>query len=352
MSDPTPPDAPRPTPDDPAIEIRSIDYGKRDIPVYRFGAAPLEGVRTVPESSFRGRANALVAARVDVRVLGDAFAPSYTDGDNRLVVATDSMKNFVLERALAWNGAVLEDLLHTLGADFLATYEQIKGIELTAAEEPFEAELVPADANAFAVSSVLHSHGGGDRSTARLRLARGGDGPRGVRIEAHRSGRARLRMVKTTGSSFARFVRDDHTTLPEVEDRPLYIHFDVDWGYLDPSDALARDPRRYVPGEQVRDVCAAVFEELNSRSIQELVYRMGQRILRRFPELDEVRFRAQNRLWDPAVADPDDPLRMVRTDPRPPFGAIGLTLGRADGAGGADPARSAATERSRTTWDA
>ena len=56
---------------------------------------------------------------------------------------------------------------------------------------------------------------------------------------------------------------------------------------------------------------------------------MGLRLLERFPQLTEVRFEAQNRLWDKAFAS-DDPAVQVRTDPRPPYGQIGLTLTRAE----------------------
>ncbi|HEU0113296.1 MAG TPA: 2-oxo-4-hydroxy-4-carboxy-5-ureidoimidazoline decarboxylase, partial [Thermomicrobiales bacterium] len=76
-----------------------ISYGKRRVPVYRVYARPLEGVAAVPESTFRGRSNTLLAAEVDVEVFGDDFLPAYTVGDNSTVVATDSMKNFILRES-------------------------------------------------------------------------------------------------------------------------------------------------------------------------------------------------------------------------------------------------------------
>ena len=44
-----------------------------------------------------------------------------------------------------------------------------------------------------------------------------------VRITDHESGRRDLQLIKITGSAFADFARDEHTTLPERPDRPLYI---------------------------------------------------------------------------------------------------------------------------------
>lgn len=305
------------------MKIASIDYGKRSIPVYRFSATPLRGVRPVPESAYTGSENRLVAVDVSVQVLGENFTAAYTEGDNRDVVATDSMKNFVLQKALEWNGATIEDLLAFIGGAFLDTYPQMEAVVMSGDEIPFEAELVPDGDGGFAASEVLFAHARGDYGGAQLAIERSERGPV---IADHMCGRSELRLVKSTGSSFARFVRDEHTTLPEVEDRPLYIWLDVTWRYRDADDARGADSGRYVPSAQIRDICAAVFEEVNSRSIQELVYRMGERVLQRFPQLAQVGFEAQNRLWDRAFADPDEPLRMVRTDPRPPYGDIGLVL--------------------------
>ena len=75
-----------------------IAYGKAEVPVYRHYAAPLAGLAPVPESRFTGRDNALFANEVTVEVFGDNFLPAYTRGDNSNVVATDSMKNFILRQ--------------------------------------------------------------------------------------------------------------------------------------------------------------------------------------------------------------------------------------------------------------
>jgi urate oxidase len=71
-----------------------------------------------------------------------------------------------------------------------------------------------------------------------------------------------------------------------------------------------------------------VFHEFVSLSIQHLVNEMGERILARFPQLAEVSFDAQNRLWDLSSKSEADPRMKVYTDPRPPYGSIGLRLFR------------------------
>ncbi len=302
-----------------------IRYGKGNITFYRTYAAPLRGVSTIPESSFTGRENILFAADVDVEVFGDNFLPAYTEGDNSMVVATDSMKNFTMSMALEYSGSTLEGYLAFLGRRFLTTYPQMQSLRLTAREQPFAAASVPTDAGGFAASQVLFSRRHDEQAFAQLELDRGGEG---TRVTAHRCGQIGLQLIKVTGSSFSQFVRDQHTTLPERPDRPLFIYLNVYWQYAQPKDALGDSLEHYVPAEQVRDFVQAIFHQFVSNSIQHLLHEIGSRLLFRFPQLSSVSFDAQNRLWDTVVVSDQDPTRKVYCDPRPPYGMIHLTLGR------------------------
>ncbi|CAA9555382.1 MAG: Uricase (urate oxidase) [uncultured Thermoleophilia bacterium] len=302
-----------------------ITYGKAGVPVHRVHAPPLRGLRAVPESAATGRPNVLFAHEIDVEVFGDNFLPAYTEGDNSTVVATDSMKNFILRLGLDSEASTLEGYLDDLGRRLLATYAQMEGVRVAGRELRFDAVPVPDGDGGFRPSDVLFSRHPGDHGVAVLRFGRVGDE---VVAEDARGGRAGLELVKITGSAFTQFVRDGWTTLPERRDRPLFIGLDVGWRYLDPADASGRDPTRYVASEQVRDVVAAVFEELVSESIQHLVNDMGARVLERFGQLAEVSFDARNMTRDPvAVSDTDDRVR-VYSDPFPAFGTITLTLRR------------------------
>jgi len=303
-----------------------IRYGKADVKVYRTYGTPLRGVTPIPESPFAGRDNTLMAAELEVAVHGNAFLDAYTRGDNRRVVATDTMKNFIHAASLASTAATLEGWLHEVGSAFLATYPDMERLTMSGRELPFPAALVPADdGDGFAASEVLFARDRNDRSTASLELERGDSG---IRIGAHACGRTDLQLIKITGSSFADFARDEHTTLPERPDRPLYIWCDTGWRYARAEDALGADPARYVAGEQVADLAGAVFHEFVSLSIQHLVNEIGNRMLERWPQLAEVSFEATNRLWDPGAQSETDPRIKTYADPRPPFGRIGLVLRR------------------------
>jgi urate oxidase len=185
--------------------------------------------------------------------------------------------------------------------------------------------LVPGD-DGFGLSDRLFSRDRCDHGTARLELARGPSGS--VTITDHASGRAGLQLIKVTGSAFADFARDEHTTLPERRDRPLYIWCDIGWRYTDASHAVLGDPGRYVASEQVADLANAVFHDFVSLSIQHLVNEIGTRMLDRWPQIAEASFDAQNRLWDVGAESADDPRIKTYADPRPPFGHIGLVLRR------------------------
>lgn len=292
---------------------RVIEYGKAAISLYRTYATPLS-VRPIPESPFTGSDNVLFAALVDVRVFGRDFLAAYTEGDNSQVVATDTMKNFVYAMALEFPGATLEAFAAFLARRFLETYPVLESLEVLVREQPFAK-----------VGGALFDRLRDDVSVARVRAERL-DG--GIAIIDAQSGRDDIRLIKITGSSFARFARDDFTTLPETIDRPLFVHLDVHWRYGLLPAGTGELAEEYVHGDQIRDLVRHTFDGFNSRSIQHLVNEMGERILARLPQLSEVRFDAQNRTWETAATSERDPKTKVYTDPPGTYGKIVLVLRR------------------------
>jgi len=303
-----------------------ISYGKAEVNVYRTHGTPLTGITPVPESPFTGRDNTLMAAEIEIKVRGQGFLESYTEGDNRQVVATDTMKNFIHSASASNLSPTLEGWLDHVGRAFLDTYPQMERITMVGRELPYPASTVPADdGEGFVASEVLFARDRNDQSTARLDLELTDGGT--VRLSDLASGREGLQLIKITGSSFADFARDEHTTLPERPDRALFTWIDIGWRYTDFAHALGTDPGRYVAGDQVSDMAASVFHGFVSLSIQHLVHEIGGRILERWPQLAEVSFEAQNRTWDPGVTSPDTKVKTY-ADPRPPIGRIGLVMRR------------------------
>jgi len=250
-------------------------------------------------SVYRIAGDDLFACEVRVIVRGAAFEASYTEGDNSMIVATDSMKNFVHTMGLEYEGATLEGFVELVGSRLLARYEHMEGVQVSAKQVPFES----VGGNAMRRRYDAYA-------LAELDLDRSG-------VVSARSAWNGLHLIKLTGSSFAGFVRDEYTTLPEAKDRPLFVHMNVGWANADFADRA--------PAEEVRDVAVTTFGEVGSASIQELVHQIGGRVLESFPQIAAVDFYAENRLWDTAQTGEG---ATVYTDARPPFGVITLTLER------------------------
>lgn len=268
-----------------------ISYGKLSVPVHLV------------------RGERLLAADVSMEVLGQGFLPAYTEGDNASVVATDTMKNVILRRAHEYDGATLEGLLYNLGTGFLSSYPEMEGLRLWAVRQPWVAE-----------TGKLFRRVDGDHETVEIELAQ----DRG--LTSHRAGHVGLRLLKTTGSAFTKFARDDDTTLPERGDRPLLVHLDLHWRYGDPGDAIGAG---HVPAAAVVELVLATFDAFVSESIQQLVHEMGTRLLAAFPALAQVSFRAENHTHDPGPgAEGTDPLAKTYTSPFPAWGLITLVLDR------------------------
>jgi urate oxidase/2-oxo-4-hydroxy-4-carboxy-5-ureidoimidazoline decarboxylase len=235
--------------------------------------------------------------------------PAYTEGDNRDVVATDTMKNFVYAMALEYPGASQEGFAAFLGRRLLETYPQMKALRIFLREVPFAVH-----------SDKLLSPLDDDYGTVELELGREG-------LRSLRCGRRNLRLVKLTGSAFRDFARDAYTTLPEVSDRPLFVHLYVHWRYQAMEDGVS-DRKGRIDSEAVRKAVISTFDDFVSMSIQHLVYEMGTRLLERFSGMSEVAFDAENRLWDTSKVSETDPKSRVFSDPKPAHGSIGLTLRR------------------------
>ncbi|WP_049915658.1 factor-independent urate hydroxylase [Natrialba taiwanensis] len=300
--------------DSPDDSGRTMNYGKEKVSVYRTYATPLDGVRTIPESQFDGRENILFGHDVRVQVEGEEFLSSFSEGDNSMVVATDSMKNFVLHQAGEYDGATTEGFLHFVSSQFLETYSQMESVRMSANEIAFDERPVPEGNSEFEPSDLVFRVSDDESAFGEVYLTRSEDGPV---IEDLTGGVTDIELVKVKGSSFEGYVQDEYTTLPERTDRTLYITLDIFWRYTDPENALGEEPERYIPAEQVRDIAQVVFHEVDSNSIQDLIYQIGQRVLKRFPQLESVSFEANNRTWIRERDDLDSDAKVLKEPPRP-----------------------------------
>ncbi|SFS62332.1 factor-independent urate hydroxylase [Paenibacillus sp. BC26] len=305
---------------------RTLYYGKGDVLAYRTYAAPL-AVTPIPESPYCGETNIIFAHNVTFSVSSEVLLSSFSEGDNTHVVATDSMKNFILRHAAAYDGSTTEGFLAYVAEAFLAQYPHITDVEMAADRIPFQSIQVGGDGG-FNESGLVFRRSHNEHAHASLGMKRAADA--GAVVVSHASGIADLQLIKVSGSSFYGFIRDEYTTLPESYDRPLFIFLNINWRYSKVTDAIDGNSGAYVAAEQVRDLAQHVFHSIQSPSIQYLVCQIGLQLLTRFLQLEEVSFESNNRTWETIVDRDSVTGAGAYTEPRPPFGFQGFSLTRAD----------------------
>ena len=270
-------------------------YGKSDVIAYRLNRDGRAAHGSGP----------IFGANVSMLLYGDAFWKTYTEGDNTGLIATDSMKNFIQQETMNFEGNDLEAYCRFLGEKFLGIYRQVEGLQISAFDLPY----------APIGGDVAFAPAGPERATARIECDRSG-------IVEIASGLSGFKLLRLGGSAFQGFVRDRYTTLPDLKNRPLLMWLDMEWRYIDADAAFTQG----MAAEQARQIVREVFASTESGSIQQLIHRIGTDVLAAIPAIAELDLEANNRTWD-TIAEQADVLG-VYTDPRPAYGCLGLTLKR------------------------
>jgi urate oxidase len=205
---------------------------------------------------------------VAVALEGD-FAAAHTDGDNSMVVATDTMKNTAYAFAAEHLAGSIESYASALAGHFLEP-EQVDRATVNVREHAWH----PIDINGRPAPDAFVRSGEGTRVAT---VVAGRDA---VVVEA---GIEDLVVMKTTRSAFSGFPRDRYTTLPETEDRLMATKVTAIWRYGAPDvdfDATWR---------AVHATLLEVFADHDSPSVQTSIWIMAKAMLERHEELDEVR---------------------------------------------------------------
>ena len=221
----------------------------------------------------------LIELSVDVDLEGD-FADTYLAGDNAKIVATDSMRNTVY--ALASDGPIgsAEAFAGRLASHFAGTYPQVDAATVTARQERWDR----LDADGRADHPHAFVSGGADKRLAVARASADG--------AALSGGVEGLAVVKTGGSAFAGYVRDEFTTLPETDDRIMGTVIDAAWHY-DPSKVAAAD--HDATHLACRGAMLAAFAAHQSASVQQTLFHMAGAVLEASGDVASVTLSMPNR---------------------------------------------------------
>jgi len=213
---------------------------------------------------------------VDVALEG-AFEAAHVRGDNSGMLATDTMRNTVY--ALA-HGHPVEDVERfgmRLVERFVAAGPSVSRARIHLVEHPW-ARLTTAGGAAH--EHAFQRAGDGDRVATVS-----GDGT-SVEIEAGIDG---LVVLKTTGSGWEGYLRDEYTSLAETDDRIMATEITARWIYRD-TDV------DFTPSWQaVRAVVLEAFGDHYSPSVQFTLHRMGEAVLEARPEVQRISFSLPNK---------------------------------------------------------
>ncbi|KAF9111041.1 hypothetical protein BGX27_005476 [Mortierella sp. AM989] len=225
---------------------------------------------------------------------GASFTTSYTEASNKAVVATDSIKNtcYILAKS-----SKVVDTLELFAAEianhFLNTYAWVEGAHVTIIRHRW------ARMN---IDGKPHTHSfwrdGEETRQTDIFVKRADNGRRTVDIKSAIAG---LLVLKTTGSSFEDFVRDEYTTLAEAKDRILSTCVDAQWEFNIPSAAtenlmsnMAQIPFNQIY-ESVREVTCKTFANDESASVQATLYKMAAQSIANWRPLTRVSYALPNR---------------------------------------------------------
>jgi urate oxidase len=276
-------------------------YGKAETRVVRI-------VRDTPRHEIRD-------LNVSTSLRGD-FAAAHTDGDQSQVLPTDTQKNTAFAFAKQHGVSSPEDYALALGGRLLEATPAATGA--TVAVEEYAWDRIPVD-------GAGHDHAfvrrGGEVRTAVVDV--GADGPVVV------SGLHDLVVLKSTGSEFKNFLRDEYTTLPDADDRILATALRATWRHG--AAAVARPVDWNASYDAVRTLLLATFATTYSRALQETLYAMGRAVLEAYEDIAEISFAAPNKhhfLVDLEPFGLDNPGEVFVAADRP-YGLIEATVTRA-----------------------
>ena len=204
------------------------------------------------------------------------FDPAHLIGDQSNVLPTDTQKNTAFAFAKSHGIDSIEHYGLELARHFVRDIEPVRGARIEIEEFAWERAVV---------DGVPHDHtwmrAGRETRTAAVTVDATGEYVIG--------GFKDLVILKSTGSEFAGFLKDEYTTLQETKDRVMatslvakwrFASSDVDWDAVYP---------------EVKAIMVHEFATLQSLALQQTLWHMGKAVIEQIPSIVEVRLTAPNK---------------------------------------------------------
>lgn len=197
------------------------------------------------------------------------YDEAFTEGDNKAVLPTDTMKNTVYALAAAERVRDAESFGLALARHFLDRSPRLERVRIDITEHAW-GRIASGD-RAYGHAFVRQ---GPDTRTSTIEADR-----RATTVDA---GIADLVILKSAHSAFAGFPRDEYTTLPETHDRLFATSLTATWRYRDL--AVSFD----TAWQAVRRTLLESFAEHRSASVQHTLHAMGQAVIEHLEDVASI----------------------------------------------------------------
>ena len=244
----------------------------------RYGKAENRVVRIVRDTD----RHEIHDLNVSTSLRGD-FEAAHVDGDQSAVLPTDTQKNTAFAYAKQHGVTSIEDYALALGRRLLAATPAATGALVRVEEHAWDRIFVGGD------TWEGHDHAfvrrGGEVRTTEVDVTRD--------AATVTSGLTDLVVLKSTGSEFRGFLKDEFTTLPEADDRVLATSLTAAGpGRRRPSRRASTGTRRTARSGRR---CSSCSPRPTAGRLQETLWAMGRAVLERQPGVAEIAFVAPNR---------------------------------------------------------
>jgi urate oxidase len=240
----------------------------------QYGKAETHMLRVTKGGPF-GSVHEIKDINVSIALVGD-FAGSHLTGDNSSIVPTDTQKNTVYAFAKDEPIGEIEQFALRLARHFSKDFPAVQRARVSIEEYPWAR---------IEVGGKPHPHSF-VRAGLEKRLAMVTCTPDRAWVVA---GISDLYLLKSTGSEFSGFPRDQYTTLAETHDRVLATDVAARWRYsteeLDWADVFGA----------TRTQLIEAFAAKHSLALQQTLYAMGESALEARPEIAEIRLSMRNK---------------------------------------------------------
>ncbi len=206
---------------------------------------------------------------VEIELAGPEFGGCYYEGDNSKIVATDSMKNTVYVIGARDDLNSIEEYGLALAKHFLDDYKHVDEANVRISEDIWSQ--IPIEGGLHPTSFVKAQS---DLRCTSIWMTR-----KETKIS---SGIDNLIVAKITNSEFAGHIKDAYTTLKDTHDRIFGTKVEAKWVW---KNSKADFNAGY---ETARKIMLETFAHHHSLSAQQTLFAMGDAVLAKVSDIDEI----------------------------------------------------------------